>query len=127
MLLRDLFENIGLNDRGGNAVHQHASRGQFFAEGFGQRDHSGFGGAVMRSVRIAFFASNGGDVHDAAILALDHVRHDRAAAKKDAEQIRLDDFHPFAWVHLPGFFGDPGNAGVVDQNVNRAQRFQGRL
>jgi len=38
--LGDLFEDVGDDDRGGDAVHEDIARGEFLAERFGQGDNA---------------------------------------------------------------------------------------
>ncbi len=104
-----------------NAVHQHARLRQLLAERLGERDDPGLGRRIRHRVGIAFLAGDRGDVDDAAVSRLDHVRRDRAAAQELAGEIDSEDPVPLLdrIVHR----GDvlPGDARVVHQNVNLAQ------
>src|SRR5436190_23717382 len=95
MLRSDLLENIGLYDGGCNAVDQDAGGSQLFAKRFGECYNTSFGRAVMRGVRIAFFACDGRYVHNPPILSFDHMRNDKMTAEKNTKQIDFDDLHPF--------------------------------
>jgi len=61
-----LLEEVSLHRGGGDAVDQNALVGQLLAEGFGEANDPGLGGAVGRSLRIAFFTGNGGDIDNPA-------------------------------------------------------------
>jgi hypothetical protein len=49
-----LLEEVGLHRGGGNAVDQNAATGQLLAQGFGEANDPGLGGAVGRGLGITF-------------------------------------------------------------------------
>src|SRR3546814_4521321 len=69
----------------------HALARQFLAEALGQPDDARLGRRIGRSVGIAFFAGDRGDVDDPAITAREHQRHHRAAAIEQAVQVRSEE------------------------------------
>src|SRR6266851_8771477 len=75
----------------------------------------------MRGVGIAFLASDRGDVDDAAVVPFHHVMHDRLAADEGSVEIDAQDLAPFLEVGFPYRLVDPGDAGVVDENVDLAE------
>src|SRR5580693_4576075 len=75
----------------------------------------------MRRVRVAFLAGDRGDVDDAAVVLLDHRGHDRLAADEGPVEIDAQYLAPLVEVGLPYRLVDPGDAGVVDENVDLAE------
>src|SRR5216684_521397 len=78
----------------------------------------------VRSVGVAFLASDRGDVDDAAVVPFHHVRHDRLAADEGPVEIDAQDLAPFLEVGFPYRLVDPGDAGVVDENVDLAESLE---
>ena len=117
----ELLENVGLNHRWSDAVHDDAFLSELFAQRFGQSDHASFGGAVVCGVGIAFFASNRSDVDDATVAALEHHWHDLMAAMKTAIQIDVHHAFPFLRIRLPQGGVRSGYARVVDQDVDASE------
>src|ERR1700730_17336861 len=76
----------------------------------------------MRRVGVAFLAGDRGDVDDAAVILLDHRRHDRLAADEGPVEIDAQNLAPFLEVGFPYRLVDPGDAGIVDENVYFAER-----
>src|ERR1700731_447779 len=81
----------------------------------------------MRGIGIAFLAGNRGDVDDAAVFLLDHRGHDRLAADEGAVEIDAQHLAPFLEVGLPHRLVDAGDAGIVDEDVDLAERLQRRI
>src|ERR1041385_4874912 len=125
VFLGDLLEDVGLDDGGGNAVDEDAGGGEFLPQGFGERDDASLGRAVVGGIGIALLAGNGGDIDDPPVTARHHAGNDLAATEEDGGQIHIDDLAPLFRRHFPGFFGDAGNAGIVDQNVDGAEAGEG--
>src|SRR5258706_2033574 len=78
----------------------------------------------MRRVRVAFLAGDRGDVDDAAVILLDHRRHDRLAADEGPVEVDAQSLAPFLEVGFPYRLVDSGDAGIVDENVDLAERFE---
>src|SRR5450631_264181 len=76
----------------------------------------------MRRVGVAFLAGDRGDVDDAAVILLDHRRHDRLAADEGPVEIDAQNLAPFLEVGFPYRLVDSGDAGIVDENVDFAER-----
>src|SRR5712692_8412386 len=81
----------------------------------------------MRRVGVAFLAGDRGDVDDAAVILLDHRRHDRLAADEGPVEIDAQNLAPFIEVGFPYRLVDPGDAGIVDENVDSAERLEGGI
>ena len=90
-----------LRGGGRDAVDRDVVAGQLLAERLGQRDDAGLRRAVGGGVRVAFLAGDGRDRDDAAVVLLDHRRHDRPAAVEDAVQVDLDHLLPLVDRILP--------------------------
>ena len=83
MLLGNLLEDVGLDDRRREAIYENAVLRELLAEALGEPDHAGLGGAVGAGVGVAFLAGDGGGVDDAAVTAFAQVRHDGTAANEN--------------------------------------------
>src|SRR6202790_787101 len=81
----------------------------------------------MRRVGVAFLAGDRGDVDDAAVILLDHRRHDRLAADEGPVKIDAQNLAPFLEVGFPYRLVDSGDAGIVDENVYFAERLEGGI
>src|SRR3984893_17968795 len=78
----------------------------------------------MRGVGVAFLAGDRGDVDDAAVILFDHRRHDRLAADEGSVEIDAQYLAPFLEVGFPYRLVDAGDAGIVDEYVDPAERGQ---
>ena len=119
---RHLVEDRGLRGGGRDAVDRDVVAGKLLAERLGQRDDAGLRRRIGGGVRIALLAGDRGDVDDAAVVLRDHQRHHGAAAQERPVEIDAHHLRPC----LRRIFGDrhvgPGDAGVVDQDVDAAER-----
>ena len=104
-----------------DAVDQHAGLRELLAERLGQRDHARLRRRVGDRVRVAFLAGDRGDVDDAAVLRLHHVRRDGAAAEELAGEVDAQHALPFLDRVVDGRHVLAGDAGVVDQHVDLAE------
>ncbi len=119
--LRALLENTRVCRCGCDAVHRDVMTRQLLAEGLGQRDDAGLRRAVGGRRRVSFLPSDRRDVHDAAILLLQHVWHDGAATEKNAGQVDVDHLLPGVYGVLPDERVRPGDAGIRYQDVDTAE------
>ena len=78
----------------------------------------------MRRVGVAFLAGDGGDVDDATIALGDHGGRDRLAADEGSVEIDAQHLAPFLEVGFPHRLVDAGDPGIVDEDVDLAERFQ---
>src|SRR3984893_6278590 len=78
----------------------------------------------MRGVRIAFLAGDGSDVDDASVALGDHSGRNRLAADEGAIEIDAQHLAPFVEVGFPHGLVDACDAGIVDEDVDLAERFQ---
>src|SRR3954453_11827453 len=78
----------------------------------------------MCGIWVAFLAGDRGDVDDASVVLLDHRRHDRLAADEGSVEIDAQHFAPFLDIGFPHRLVDAGNSGVVDENVDLAERLE---
>src|SRR5471030_2669063 len=76
----------------------------------------------MRRVGVAFLAGDRGYVDDAAVFLFDHRGHDRLAADERPVEIDAQHLAPFVEVGFPYRLVDPGDAGIVDENIDLAER-----
>ncbi len=127
VLLRHLVEDCGLGGRRCHRIDEDVMRGKLLAERFRQRDQAGLGRRIVRGVRIALLAGDRGDVHDAPVFLLEHRRHDRLADDEGAVEVDAQNFPPFLEIGLPDRLVDAGDAGIVDEDVDLAERRQRRI
>src|SRR5260370_25959471 len=124
MLLRQLLENRGLGRGGGHGVDRDFVTGEFLAERLCQCDQAGLRSRILRGAGGAFLAGDRGDVDDAAVILPDHVRHDRLAADERSVEIDAQDLAPLIELGFPYRPVDARNAGIVDENVDLAERLE---
>ena len=98
----------------------------FFGQRLGHGDDRAFTRRIRRHVGVAFFAGDGGDIHDASVAALAHVRQHGPAEVERAVDVDVEHFLPFLVGIFPGGRGLAGDAGVVHQNID-APLFAERL
>src|SRR6185503_7128983 len=125
VLLRHLVEDCGLGRRRGDAVDRDVVRSELLAERLGEGDDAGLGRGIGRRVRVALLAGDRRDVDDAAVILRDHQRRQRPAAVKRAVEIDRQHVAPGLQRIFPGRHVRPGDAGIVDQNVDAAERLAG--
>ena len=123
--LRHLVEDRGARRGRRDAVHRDVVARQLLAERLGQRDDAGLRRRIGDRVRIALLAGDRGDVDDAAVVLRDHQRHHGAAAEELAVEVDAHHLRPGLRRILPGRHVRPGDAGVVDQDVDAAERLHG--
>jgi hypothetical protein len=100
----------------------HAIRRQLFGQSLGEAHDAGFGRSVNGGARTsAVMAGNRADVDDHTAPPLHHLAHDRLRAEKDALEIEVYDSIPQLFAEIADRRALDQIAGVVDQNVNRAQ------
>src|SRR6267142_1592950 len=124
---RDLVKDRRLRRGGRHAVDQHAGLGKLLAERLGERDQSALGRSVGGRVGIAFLAGDRGDVDDAAVAGLHHVRYHGAAAEKRAIEVDIDDALPLAHRIVDDRHARAGDTGVIDQHVDASELGDGSL
>jgi hypothetical protein len=73
-------------------------------------------------IRVALLAGDGGDVDDATVAPGQQARDDRLAAQEDAGQVDVDDLTHSSTVSSQARLVGPGDAGVVDQDVEAPER-----
>ena len=125
MLLGDLLEDVGVDDRGSETVYADTILGQFFAKAFGEANHAGFGGAVGAGSRIALLACDGGSVNDAPVLAFAHMRNHRTAANEYGMKVHIDDPPKFLHRIFPRFVYASSNACIVAENIDMSEFVDG--
>ena len=119
--LADRVEDRGLGDRRGDGIDRDVVGRELLAERLGQADDAGLGGRIGGGVGVAFLAGDRGDIGDAAVVPLDHAGDDRLAAIERAGEVDADHLVPLLGRVLPGLGDRPGDAGVVDEDVDLAE------
>src|SRR5437762_10432586 len=125
--LKRLLDVLGqvLGQLGGDVarrhgVDQHVARGQLLRHRLRKAEQAGLGGRVVGLPFVADQPHDAGDVDDAAPAALDHPARRELGEQERGLEVRIQ--------HLvPVLLADPeqqvvlGEAGVVDEHVDRAE------
>src|SRR5262249_39178816 len=77
---------------------------------------------ISRRVRIAFLAGDGCNIDDAPVVLCNHRRSYGATAVKRAVEIDGQNVLPGLERIVPGFRVWPRDAGIVDQDIDMAER-----
>src|SRR3546814_873068 len=89
-------------------------------QGDGEAVHAGLGGGVVGLAVLALLAVDRADLDDPAPLAFAHAFDHRAGHVEHRVEVGVDDLLPLLRAHLvEGAVA--GDAGVVDQDVDRAE------
>ena len=118
-----------IEDGGGEGVHADAAVAPLDGEELGQAGDAALGGEVAgRAPLEAADAEDGAEVDDVAVALAQEVLRGGAAAVPQARQVRL---HDLAEHVVVGVLRAPraqvGDAGVVDEHVDRAEVVPGGL
>ena len=89
-------------------------------ERLGEADVAGLGGGVVHLAELALLAVDRGDLDDAAELARAHALDHRARHVEHRTEVGIDDRGPLFGRHLVER-GIPGDAGIVDEDVDRPE------
>src|SRR4051812_347672 len=92
----------------------------FLHQRFAERVQARLGRAVRRAAGERVLAGQAADVDDPAAAAAAHLGNRGARAVEDAAQVRVDHLAPVLDAHVAGV-GEAADAGVVDQDVDRAE------
>ena len=119
-LVRKPVGQLGIDVAGRNRVDAHAPASELLCEGVRETDDAGLGGRVVRLPRIPVDPDDTRHVDDRPAPPLEHPARHRAARVEDAAQVRLDHPVPVLVAHADDECV-PCDAGVVDENVDRAE------
>src|SRR5262249_4603933 len=100
--------------------------GPFLGQRFGETVDSRLGGGVVDLSVLPGLAVDRADVDDAPEAARAHAVDDRAAHVEAGGEVGLDHLVPLLPIHALQR-GVAGDAGVVDQDLDRSQRSLDRL
>ena len=112
--------HAGIHDAQGQGVDLHAGGSELPGQGPGEGVDGALGGAVGHLAGGAAEAPDGGDVQDFSPAGGHHVRHEGVAGVVEGGQVDPEKGVPFLRRHLRQQ-ADPGNGGVVDQDVHGAE------
>src|SRR5690606_39484421 len=113
--------HVGADVAGGYRVDGDAVARVFLRQRDGEAVHAGLGRGVVGLAVLALLAVDGTDLHDPAPLAVAHAVDHRAGDVEHRVEVGVDHVLPLFGGHLvEGAVA--GDAGVVDQDVDRAQR-----
>jgi hypothetical protein len=118
--LRDGHHHVGADIAGADDVDGDAGARAFLRQRLGETDIAGLRGRVVRLPHLALLAVDRGDGDDAAELAVAHAGPERMRHVEDAVEVGADDLVPLLARHLVEH-GVAGDAGIVDQHVDRAE------
>src|SRR5580700_6085662 len=114
----DGAHHVGADVAGGHGVDGDAARGDLLRERHREAVDAGLGGRVVGLPKLAALAVHRGDVDDAPPAALDHTVDHLLGDVKQRVEVGLDDRVPCLVGHLLER-AVAGNAGVVDEDVDR--------
>ena len=119
-VLRHGHHHFGRDVAGADRVDRDALIGVFLSQSFGEAEIARLGRGIVDLAHLAFLAVDRRDVDDAAEAALAHAVDDGSGHVEERVEVRVDDGVPLFRGHFVehAVFGD---AGVVDQNVHRAE------
>src|ERR1700727_1178660 len=94
MFLRYLIKNTCFCGSGCDAIYSDIVECGLLTKRFCERDDTGFFSTVAGSSRVTLLSCDRGDIHDAAVIAAQHVWNNCATAKKDSGQVNIDHLLP---------------------------------
>ena len=111
------------DDAGQDGVDADVGRAEFLGQALGETDHAPFGGRIRRAERVAEAPGRRGQVDDRALRRLPSAsaRRDGCTRNWPVRQTSIVR-RQSAGVIVLDTAGWPGDAGVVDQGVEPAQR-----
>ena len=119
-LFRHGHDHVGGDIAGADGVDGDAGPGALLGQRLGEADVAGLGGGIVDLADLALLAVDRGDGDDAAELAVAHAAPHRMGHVEDADRlVSMTSFHCSA-RHLVEH-GVAGDAGIVDQHVDRAE------
>src|SRR5690606_11959257 len=120
-VLRHGHDHVGGHVTGGYGVDRDAQAGVLACQGDGEPVHAGLGRSVVGLAVLALEAIDRADLDDPAPLALAHALDHRTGDVEHRVEVGVDHLVPLLGGHaVEG--GVAGDAGVVDQDLDRAQR-----
>ena len=112
--------HVGIDIAGRDGVDRDALGGAFLGQRLGEAVDAGFGGSIVHLAVLAALAVDRADVDDAAELARPHAFDDGPGAVEAGRKVGADDIVPVVVGH-PVHGAVPGDAGIVDQDINWAE------
>src|SRR2546426_1218704 len=119
-VLRDCLDHLGADISRTDGIDRDAALRALLRQRLGEAELARLRGRIVRLAHLALLAVHRGDVDDAPEFALAHALDHRAAHVEQRTQVRVDDLGPLLGRHAVEH-GVAGNAGVVDQDVDRAE------
>src|SRR5215207_2109550 len=116
----DRLHHLGADVAGRDDVDGDPGARAFLGERLGEADVAGLRGRIVRLAGLALLAVDRGDGDDAAELAFAHAVPDRVRHVEDAVEVGVDHLAPLDGRH-PVEHRVAGDAGVVDQDIDRAE------
>ena len=125
LALEDAVLAFAGDDAGQDGVGADAELAELHGEGLGEADHGPFRRRIGRAQGEAEFPGRRRDVDDAAVAALLQMRHGEARAVELARDVDREAAVPFGGVEILHPSRRPGDAGIVDEAVEPAERLKG--
>ena len=124
--IRQVLRELGQDEPGRHRVDRDAARRELAGRRLGQPDEPGLRRAVVRLAHLAGLPGHRRDVDDPPAPRLEHRAGDGLGHPEGAEQVRLEDLAPRLLAH-PHDQVVAGDARVVDEDVDLAERIEGGL
>ena len=124
VILAELGSHVGLNETGAKAVDGDTTSGKLLGIAHGQTDDTTLGGGVVGLAGVANLSDDTGDVDDAAGAFLGGNLEEGLGAVEYSRKVAVDNFLPLLGLHAHNE-AVTGDSGVVDQNINSSECFDG--
>ena len=115
------LDHFGRDIAGADRIDGDAGPRAFLRQGLHKADIARLRGGVIHLAHLALLAVNGGNANDPPELAGAHAFPDRPRHVEQRVQVGVDDAVPLVFRH-PVEHAVLGDAGIVDQHFNRADR-----
>ena len=112
--------HVGGDEARGHGVAGDVAAGEFAGDGFGEADQAGLAGGVVGLAGVADQADDRGDVDDARVLGFHQHAHEGFHGVEGALEIGVEHGVPVLLLHAHEQ-AVAGDAGVVDEDVHRAE------
>ena len=121
----DAFDARALDDSGQDRVHGDARGAELLGEALGEADDAELRRRIGRAVGVAMAARRRGHVDDGAAAVGLEKRHGPARTEELAGEVDIDAAPPGRGIDLLDRARRAGDAGIVDQHVEAAERARG--
>src|SRR5262245_13226577 len=119
-IFRHGLHHFGVDVSRANRIHCNAGASPFLRKRFGEAKLACLGGRIVGLARLPLLAIDGGDVDDAAKLALTHALDERAAHVEQRTEICIYHRRPLLGLHAVKH-GVARDTGIVNKHLDRTE------